>query len=99
MITNNIQEVITCSQNDTALRKWNFQLYNGDDIYIPNGNASMVCSNQVEVPMSIEGDTLYCDCTSELSAESGRFRCKIKIEEGNEVLYTALFILKVEVKP
>lgn len=90
---------ISCSQNDTKLRKWEFQLIKGDDVYTPSGNISLVCSNQVEVPMTISGDTLYCDCTSELSQNSGSYDCKIKVETNDEVLYSARIILKVEARP
>lgn len=62
-------------------------------------SANLICSNGVEIPLTKDGDDLYCDCTAELSANSGKFDCKIKLNNGGEVIYSALFILKVEVKP
>lgn len=91
--------IIKCSQNDTSLRTWTFNLINGNEIVTPEGDASLVCSNGVEIPLTKDGDDLYCDCTAELSANSGKFDCKIKLNNDGEVIYSALFILKVEVKP
>ena len=99
MTPNDDVKTIHCSQNDTTLRKWMFNLYNDDELYTPTGTVSLICSNGTEIPMTNESTGLYCDCTSDLSRVSGTFDCKIKIVNGDEVLHSSLFKLVVEVKP
>lgn len=98
MIPNDVL-TIRCSQNDTALRQWTFQLTENDRIYTPSGTVSLVCSNGVEVPITISGNDLICPCTAELSATSGTFNAKIKIVQNDEILYSQMMKLRVEVKP
>lgn len=99
IIPNQVNQLIRCSQNDTGLRKWNFTLYQDGDIFVPDGDVSLICSNGEEISMVKDGDVLYCDCTENLSKDCGLFDCKIKIENGDEILHSSLFKLKVERKP
>ena len=89
-------QTVHCSQGDTALRVWEFELY-ADGIIEPYGSASLVCSNGAEIPLTESDGKLICECTSELSAKTGLFPCKIKIQDGDEVLYSSLFQLHCEV--
>ena len=99
MIPSDNKPVIKCSQHDTGLRRWNFQLFNGDYPFTPVGDCSLICSNGAEVPLTLEDDTLYCDCTSELSEQSGIYDCKIKIVNGDEVIHSQIIKLYCEVRP
>ena len=99
MIPNQILTTIKCSQNDTSLRKWEFQLYANDVILHPSGQYNLLCDNGANVLLVQDGDLLICDCTEQLSTKSGKFLCKIKNTDGNEISYSSLFILNVEVKP
>lgn len=99
LIPNEDARTIHCSQNDTQLRKWSFTLYANDVLIAPFGTPSLICENGAEVPLLIDGNNLLCDCTAELSKDPGMFKCKIKIIDGEEILYSALFYLHCEVKP
>lgn len=96
LIPNQRVDTIHCSQNDTG-RVWEFQLISNDALITPTGTASLICE-QTEVPMTINGNTLSCD-SSLISSEPGMKRCKIKLTQGDEVLYSSLFYLHIEVKP
>ena len=99
MIPNDTIQILRCSQNDTALRKWSFELYANDTQITPQGTYYLVCENGETVSLTINGTSLDCDCTADLSANPGRFLCKIKNEYNNELLYSSLIILEVEVRP
>lgn len=99
LIPNDENRTIHCSLGDTTLRKWSFTLYANDVLVEPFGTPSLICSNGAEVPLTIENDLLLCDCTSELSSKAGVFDCKIKIEDNNQLLYSANFKLYCEVNP
>lgn len=91
-------QVIHCSQNDTELRKWAFELFSNDSLIEPQGSFSLVYPNG-EIQLTQEGDSLLCDCTSELSAQCGMIPCKIKITNNSEVLYSSIITLHCEVRP
>lgn len=99
LIPNDEVRTIHCSQYDTELRKWSFTLYANDVFVAPFGTPYLICENGAIVPLTIEGNSLLCDCTEELSSKSGIFNCKIKIEDNNEIIYSQLFQLHCEVKP
>lgn len=99
LIPNEEIRTIHCSQNDTTLRKWSFTLYANDVLVSPYGTPSLICSNGAEIPLTIDNNSLLCDCTSELSSQSGMFDCKIKIVDNDEIIYSSLFKLHVEVRP
>ena len=96
LIPNGIYETIRASQFDTS-RSWEFQLISNDSLVTPTGTATLIC-DQTEVPLTIDGDTFSCDSEG-ISNVPGIHKCKIKLTEGDEVLYSSLFYLHVEVKP
>lgn len=96
LIPNTRVDTIHCSQGDTA-REWEFQLISNDSLIIPTGTATLIC-DQTEVPLTIDGDTLLCD-SADISNVPGFHKCKIKLTEGDEVLYSSLFYLHVEERP
>ena len=96
LIPNQRVDTIHASQFDTA-RTWEFQLISNDALVTPTGTATLICE-QTEVPMTISGNTLTCD-SSLVSSSPGMKRCKIKLEDGDEILYSSLFYLHIEVKP
>ena len=98
LIPGNVEQVIHCSQNDTQLRKWAFELVSNDTLIEPQGSFSLVYPNG-EIPLTVDGNSLLCDCTSDLSARSGMIPCKIKITNNSEVLYSSLITLDCEVRP
>ena len=92
------RQVIYCSQHDTALRKWSFQLVHNDQLVSLDKTYSLVFPDG-EFSLTVNDDVLECDCTEELSAKSGFIPCKIKVEDGDEVLYSSLIFLNCEVQP
>lgn len=96
LIPNTRVDTIHCSQGDTA-REWEFQLISNDSLVTPTGTATLIC-DQTEVPLTIDGDTLSCD-SADISNVPGFHKCKIKLTEGDEVLYSSLFYLHVEERP
>ena len=96
LIPNQRVDTIHCSQGDTS-RTWEFQLISNDSLITPTGTATLIC-DQTEVPLTIDGDTLSCD-SEDISNVPGIHKCKIKLAEGDEVLYSSLFYLHVEAKP
>lgn len=98
LIPGRLEQVIHCSQNDTQLRKWTFELYSNDSMIEPQGSFSLVYPDG-EIPLTVEGNSLICDCTADLSAKSGMIPCKIKITNDSEVLYSSLITLDCEVRP
>ena len=97
LIPNAERKTIHCSQGDTALRKWDFQICAGS-IIAPFGTASLVTPD-TEISMTIDDDSYLCDCTEDLSAKAGMIPCKIKIEDDGDVIYSSLFYLHCEVRP
>lgn len=93
-----LDQTIHCSRNDTALRKWSFELFDGNIPFTPVGDCSLVFPDG-EIQLEQSGDSLLCDCTAQLSAKSGMFPCKIKIENGSEVMYSSIITLHCEVRP
>jgi hypothetical protein len=96
LIPNQRVDTIHASQNDTC-RVWEFRLIVNDSIITPTGSASLICDGE-EIPMEIDGNTVSCD-SALLTSKSGIFPCKIKLTQGDEVLYSSLFYLHIEVKP
>ena len=96
LIPNQKLQTIHCSQGDVG-RTWEFTLSTDKNI-TPIGTASFVCCN-LEIPMSQNGNTLTCSSTSELTAQSGLFDAKIRLVNGDEVIYSSLFQLHIEVMP
>lgn len=87
----------SCSQGDTTLRKWQFHIYNGATRWqIDADSVTLECSNGVEIPGTIEDNTAVFDCTAELSATAGNYRCKLKFTKGTEVLFSQEIDLWVE---
>lgn len=96
LIPNTRVDTIHCSQGDTA-REWEFRLISNDSLVAPTGTAALIC-DQTEIPLTIDGDKLLCDST-DISNVPGFHKCKIKLTEGDEVLYSSLFYLHVEERP
>lgn len=96
LIPNQRVDTIHASQFDTS-RTWEFQLISNDSVYTPTDTAEFICDGE-EIPMEIDGNTVSCD-SALLTNKSGIFPCKIKLTEGDEVLYSSLFYLHVEAKP
>lgn len=88
---------VSCSWHDTGLRRWAFELYDGGELWnIDADTVTLVCSNGAEVPCTFSGATVSADCTAELSANPGKYYCKLKIEKGTETLFSQAFELWVE---
>ena len=96
LIPNQTVQTFHCSQDDTG-RVWEFQLISNDALLTPTGTATLIC-DQTEIPMTIDGDTLSCGSAG-ISSDPGIHPCKIKLTSGDEVLYSSLFYLHIEVKP
>lgn len=88
---------ISCSQGDTTLRKWVFQIFNGAERWqIDADSVTLECSNGAEVAGVIEDNTVMVDCTTAVSNTAGHYRCKLRFVKGAEILHTQAFDLWVE---
>lgn len=86
-----------CSQGDTTLRKWVFQIFNGAERWqIDADSVTLECSNGAEISGSIEDNTVMVDCTTAVSNTAGHYRCKLRFVKGAEILHTQAFDLWVE---
>lgn len=90
---------IFCSKGDTSLRRFIFELYNGDD---PVGLAG---SEDIEFQQSngavhsclIEDGKVVLDAYEDMTSDPGTFRSRLKITEaGGGVIHSAVFTLKIE---
>lgn len=97
LIPNQKVQTIHCSQDDT-LRDWKFQLVANDTLYRPTGFVTLIC-DQTEIQMlKLSSGEVTCGSV-EISSIPGFHKCKIKLTDGDEILYSSLFYLHVEVKP
>ena len=90
---------IFCSKGDTSLRRFIFELYNGDD---PVGLAG---SEDIEFQQSngavhsclIEDGKVILDAYEDMTSDPGAFRSRLKITETDGgVIHSAVFTLKIE---
>lgn len=90
---------IFCSKGDTSLRRFIFELYNGDD---PVGLAG---SEDIEFQQSngavhsclIEDGKVVLDAYEDMTSDPGTFRSRLKITETDGgVIHSAVFTLKIE---
>lgn len=79
---------IFCSQGDTSLRRFIFELYNGDD------QISLDGTETVEFQQS---NGVVLDAYEDMTSDPGTFRSRLKITEaGGGVIHSAVFTLKIE---
>lgn len=90
--------VIRCSEDDTALRRFVFQLMVGSSEYaLTDETVTYIQSNGSEHECTIEDGLAVLDAYADMTADPGAYRAKIKIEDsGGGILYSAAFILEVE---
>ena len=89
--------VLHCSQGDTTLRKWRLPIYFGDARWVIDADqVKLICENGAEVICEVENNRVVIDCTEELAARAGRFRCTLEFTKGAEVLHSGSFALEVE---
>ena len=90
---------IFCSKGDTSLRRFIFELYNGDD---PVGLAG---SEDIEFQQSngavhsclIEDGKVVLNAYEDMTSVPGTFRSRLKITETDGgVIHSAVFTLKIE---
>lgn len=92
--------VIICSEDDTELRKFEFEVYVRKERWnIDCDSVEMQISNGARVTGTIENNVAIFDCDETVSGKSGEFYGKLMFQKGEQVLYSASFILLVEVKP
>ena len=88
-----------CSQGDTSLRRFIFELYNGDDPVIFAGSETIEFqqSNGAVHSCSIEDGKVVLDAYEDMTSVPGIFRSRLKITEaGGGVVHSAVFTLNVE---
>lgn len=92
--------VMICSQGDTGLRQFEFEVYAGDDRWsIDCDRVEMQLSNGSRIEGTVENNVVGFDCDISISEKAGEFYGKLMFEKGEQILYSASFILLVEVKP
>lgn len=90
--------VIRCSEDDTSLRRFVFQLMVGSSEYaLTDETVTYIQSNGAEHECTIENGMAVLDACADMTADPGAYRAKIKIEDsGGGILYSAAFVLEVE---
>ena len=90
--------VIRCSEDDTTLRRFVFQLMVGSSEYaLTDETVTYIQSNGAEHECTIENGMAVLDAYADMTADPGAYRAKIKIEDsGGGILYSAAFVLEVE---
>lgn len=91
--------IVTCSENDTGLRVFQFQMYNGSDEWqIDADTATMEISNGASVTGTFTGNVATFDCIADMTAKNGNYFGKLKFEKDADVIYSASFTFIVERK-
>ena len=91
--------IVTCSENDTGLRVFQFQMYNGSDEWqIDADTATMEISNGASVTGTFTGNVATFDCIASMTAKNGNYFGKLKFEKDADVIYSASFTFIVERK-
>lgn len=88
-----------CSQGDTSLRRFIFELYNGDDPVVLAGSETIEFqqSNGAVHSCSIEDGKVVLDAYEDMTSDPGTFRSRLKITETDGgVIHSAVFMLKIE---
>ena len=90
--------VIRCSEDDTSMRRFVFQLMVGSSEYaLTDETVTYIQSNGAEHECTIEDGMAVLDAYADMTADPGAYRAKIKIEDsGGGILYSAAFVLEVE---
>lgn len=100
LIPNGMCETIHCSQNDTSARKFEFEFYhNGKKFQVPAGANVFFVTEDGETEMYLDNEKWIVECNSEMTGKVGVRDCKIKIVDGNEILYTQTIKLHCEERP
>lgn len=90
--------VIRCSQGDTSLRRFTFQLLVGSSEYaLTDEDITYIQSNGAEHSCTISDGLAVLDAYADMTTDPGAYRAKLKIEDsGGGILYSAAFIMEVE---
>ena len=92
--------IVTCSENDTGLRMFQFQMYKDRELWQIDADAvTMEVSNGASVTGTFTGSFAVFDCNADMTAKAGKYFGKIKFEKGADVLHSASFDFHVERKP
>ena len=92
--------IVHCSQGDTSARKFDFEFYhNGKAFQVPSGAEVYFVTEDGETQMYLSDGKWIVDCNTEMSSKVGIRNCKIKVVNGNEILYTEKIKLHCEEKP
>lgn len=87
---------VSCSASDNILRKWEFELFNGDSRWTIDANSVTLVCRGLEIPGTISQNQAVIEATTELTSLPGRHDAKLLFEKGSEKLYSAAFIIWVE---
>ena len=89
---------IFCSKGDTSLRRFIFELYNGDDQISLDGTETVEFeqSNGVTHQCSIENGHVILDAHANMTALPRRFRSRLKITNQNGETNNSANIEEVE---
>lgn len=92
--------IVSCSEGDTGLRKFEFEVYVRKERWnIDCDSVEMQISNGARVTGTVENNVAIFDCDETVSGKAGEFYGKLMFQKGEQVLYSASFVLLVEVKP
>jgi len=87
---------VSCSARDNILRKWEFELFNGDSRWTIDADSVTLVCRGLEIPGTISQNQAVIEATAELTSLPGCHDAKLLFEKGSEKLYSASFIIWVE---
>lgn len=102
VVPGSIPRIVNVSQFDEGSRTLHIKLYAGvGEFEIPSGSTAKVQGTKRDkkgfsYSATLNGTEVICDITQNMTAIAGRVPCEVVIENGNDILATANFILMVK---
>lgn len=102
VVPGGIPQIVNVSQFDEGSRTLHINLYAGvGEFEIPSGSTAKVQGTKRDkkgfsYSATLNGTEVICDITQNMTAIAGRVPCEVVIENGNDILATANFILMVK---
>lgn len=102
VVPGGIPQIVNVSQFDEGSRTLHINLYAGvGEFDIPSGSTAKVQGTKRDkkgfsYSATLNGTEVICDITQNMTAIAGRVPCEVVIENGNDILATANFILMVK---
>ena len=96
------EQIINCSQYDTALRRITFSLYYGQNPYpIPYGSVLEIRGTKKDrtifsIPVTFDGNEVVWELSNQVTLFPGIVNCQLRITNNNALIGTANFKLQIQ---